>query len=72
MSKMNPRPQIGDIWQVYGFAGNSNPVLIVDILFSKQYNSDVAVMKHLTGNQMIIEVPLVSIRQGIGIWVKIA
>jgi hypothetical protein len=69
---MNPKPQIGDIWEIYGGAGVGRPVLIVDITFDKEYNSHVAVMKHLTGTQHVFEVPVVSIRQGVGIWIKIA
>ena len=69
---MNPRPQKGDIWEIYGGASGGRPVLIVDIVFNKEYNSDVAVMKHLSGNQLVFEVPVVSIRQGVGIWVKAA
>ena len=65
---LNPRPQKGDIWEAYA----GHPLLIVDIVFDKQYNSHVALMKHLTGQQMVIEVPTVSIRQGVGVWVKIA
>jgi len=69
---MNPRPQTGDIWEIYGPAGYGRPVLVVDIIFDKQYNSHVAIMKHLTGNQIVFEAPIVSIRQGVGIWQKIA
>jgi selenophosphate synthetase-related protein len=69
---MNPRPQKGDIWEIYGGAGGGRPVLIVDIIFSKEYNSDVAVMKHLAGTHHVFEVPVVSVRQGVGIWVKVA
>ena len=72
MSSLNPRPQKGDIWDVYTLAGISRPVLVIDIVFDKEYNSHVAVLKHLTGTQHVYEVPVVSMRQGVGIWAKIA
>lgn len=72
MSSMNPRPQVGDIWEVHAVAGGSYPILVVDVVFEKEYNSHVAVLKHLTGTQHVFQVPLVSMRQGVGIWLKVA
>ena len=68
MSKLNPRPQIGDIWQVY----KDSPMLLIDFEFDKEFNTHVAVFRHLTGRQNTYSVPIISIRQGVGIWVKIA
>ena len=70
--RMNPKPQIGDIWDVYAVTGIRRPMLVVDIVFNKEYNSHVAVLKHLTGTQHVFEVPVVSMRQGVDTWIKIA
>jgi len=65
---LNPRPQVGDIWQ----SSANNPILIVDIVFDKQLNTHVAVIKYLTGKQIVFEVPVAYIHQGVGIWEKVA
>lgn len=68
MSYVKPKPQIGDIWEVV----ENSPLLLVDIKFDKEFNSHVAVFKHLTGKQHTFSVPIVSIRQGVGEWKKLA
>jgi hypothetical protein len=72
MSKLNPYPEKGDIWEVYAVTGIRRPILVVDIVFNKEYNSHVATLKHLTGTQHIFDVPVVSMRQGVDTWIKLA
>jgi len=66
--KINPKPQIGDLWVNYlGYN-----FIIIDISYDEEYNSDVVQFLNIGNGGHTFKVPVMSVRQMTDVYKKLA